>query len=267
MDDLAINRAMWDERVPVHLASEFYDVDGFRSGRVALEEFEIGEVGEVTGRRLCHLQCHFGMDTLAWARLGASVVGLDFSPAAVAAARDLAAETGLAGEATFVEGTVEEARQRIEGYFDVVYVTWGALIWLPDLERWAGAVASLLRPGGFLYLAEGHPYSRALQPDQDGGLRQVWPYGGGARLESDVQGTYADPDAVLSNTRQAEWCHGLGEIVSAVAGAGLRVDWLHERPELVWPQWPTMDQGEDGLWRQPRSGLPQSFSLRATRPG
>ena len=260
---------MWDERVAIHERSAFYDLDGFRAGRSNLQPFEIEEVGAVDGLRLAHLQCHFGMDTLAWARLGATVVGVDFSAEAVATAQRLADELGLAGQATFVESDVFDARAALDGEFDLVYVTWGALIWLPDIARWAAVVASLLRPGGFLYLAEAHPYAGALHPVEGcppSHLHQIEPYGGGAQTEWNEPGTYADPDAPTVNNQQYEWRHGLGEIISAVTQAGLRVDWVHERDVLVWPMWPTTEQGEDGLWRQPGSTLPLSFSLRATKP-
>lgn len=258
---------MWDERVPIHEPSDFYDLEGFRAGGTNLQPFEMEEVGPVDGLRLAHLQCHFGMDTLAWARLGAEVVGLDFSPEAVATGQRLASEIGVADRATFVEAEVYDARSVLDGHFHIVYVTWGALIWVPDIVRWAEVVASLLCPGGFLYLAEAHPYAGAFHPvdGAPGTLHQIEPYGGGAQTEWNEPGTYADPKAPTVHNQQYEWRHGLGEIVTAVAQAGLHIDWLHERDVLVWPMWPTMERGEHGLWRQPGSTLPLSFSLRATR--
>jgi SAM-dependent methyltransferase len=208
------------------------------------------------------------MDSITWARAGAEVVGLDFSPDAVATATRLARDVGVADRATFVEASVYDAREVLDGSFDIVYVTWGALIWLPDVERWAAVVASLLAPGGFLYLAEAHPFAGCLHPieGEPGRLHQLDPYGDSTQMEWDEPGTYADPDAPTENTRSFEWAHGLGQIVSAVASAGLRLDFLHERPELVWQMWPTMEQGDDGCWRQPGTTFPLSFSLKATQP-
>ncbi len=266
---MALNRAMWDEWVAIHEASDFYDVDGFRAGRGTLESFEVEELGPVEGKRVCHLQCHFGMDTLTLARMGAEVVGLDFSRPAIETARRLAAEVGLDDRSRFVLASVYDARTNLDGDFDLVYVSWGTLIWLPDIDAWAKTVASLLRPGGFLYLADSHPIAEALHPPEDRPdlLHQNEPYGGSAALEWDEPGTYAQPDAPTLNTRSVQWSHGLGQIVTALADAGLRLDWLHERPELVWAMWPTMERGDDGRWRQPGSTLPLSFSLKATLPG
>ncbi len=263
-----LNRALWDERVPIHVASAFYDVAGFKAGRSTLEAFEAAELGPLDGRRVCHLQCHFGMDSMSLVRLGADVVGVDFSRPAIETATALADELGLSDRARFVEASVYDARAVVEGDVDLVYVTWGALIWLPDIEAWARVVASLLKPGGFLYLAEAHPFAGALHPAEGapGLLVEQEPYGRSTQLDWDEPGTYAEPDAPTVNTRSVEFRHGLDQIVSALAAAGLHLDWLHERPELVWPMWPTMEQGDDGLWRQPGSNLPLSFSLKATRP-
>ncbi|HLK44205.1 MAG TPA: class I SAM-dependent methyltransferase, partial [Thermoleophilia bacterium] len=152
---LAVNRAMWDARVPVHVASDFYNVEGFRRGELSIAPFEPAELGDVAGRRLVHLQCHFGLDTLSLARLGADVTGVDFSPVALDEARRLADETGLL--ARFVEATVDRARDVLDGNFDIVYTSWGVLVWLPDLGGWARTIAGLLRPGGFVYLVDEHP--------------------------------------------------------------------------------------------------------------
>jgi 2-polyprenyl-3-methyl-5-hydroxy-6-metoxy-1,4-benzoquinol methylase len=262
MDErLEVNRAMWDARVPVHVASAFYNVEGFRSGHLSIAPFELSEVGDVTGRRLAHLQCHFGLDTLSWARLGADVTGLDFSPSALHEARRLAAETGTA--ARFVEASVDGARVALGGEFDIVYTSWGVLVWVPDLTAWADNVAGLLRPGGFVYLADEHPFAAALKAD-GGSFVEAWHYGGAAEVELVRHGTYADEEAPL-HTRQFEWSHGLGEIVTALADVGLRLDFLHERPVARWPMLSTLEKGDDGLWRLPGSTLPLSFSLRATR--
>ncbi len=264
MDErLAVNRAMWDARVPVHVASEFYNVEGFRQGQLSLAPFELEEVGSVAGRRLVHLQCHFGLDTLSWARLGADATGLDFSPAAVREARRLAGETGL--PAQFVEATVDGARAALAGDFDIVYTSWGVLVWLPDLASWASTVAGLLRAGGFVYLVDEHPFAAALKADGRSFV-EAWAYGGAAEVELVRDGTYADEGAPLHH-RQFEWSHGLGEVVSALAGSGLRIEFLRERNVARWPMLSTLEQGDDGLWRLPGSTLPLSFSLMASKPG
>ena len=146
------NRSNWDERVPIHVSGEFYAVAGFKAGEERLRPFELSEVGSVTGKDLVHLQCHFGIDTLSWARRGARVVGLDFSAPAIEEARRLADELGL--EADFVQSDVYGAVEALGGRdFDVVYTGLGALNWLPDIRGWAGVVASLVRRGGFRYVS------------------------------------------------------------------------------------------------------------------
>lgn len=153
-----VNRANWDERVPIHVEGEFYDVAGFLAGEERLRPFELAEMGDVGGKDLLHLQCHFGIDTLGWAGHGARVTGLDFSAPAVEAATKLASQLSL--DASFVRANVYDAAEALEGRTsDVVYTGLGALNWLPDIERWAGVAEALIRPGGFLYLAEFHPFT------------------------------------------------------------------------------------------------------------
>src|SRR5688500_10727107 len=158
------NRANWDERVPIHVSGEFYDVTSFKGGQERLQPFEIDEVGDVSGKELLHLQCHFGIDTLSWARRGARVTGLDFSGPAVEAARGLASDMGLT--ATFVHSDVYQAVDATGGRsFDIVYTGRGAIIWLPDIGRWAEVVADLLRPGGILYLTEFYAFTDFFSDD------------------------------------------------------------------------------------------------------
>lgn len=246
---------MWDERVDIHVGSRFYDVEGWKAGRPShlAGPFEVAEIGDVSGGRLCHLQCHFGMDTLSFARMGAQVVGVDFSGEAVRAARALATEVGL--DATFVQSAVDDARSYVDGEFDIVYTSWGALIWLPDLTPWARTIGMLLRPGGFVYVADQHPMTSTY----GGSYFRTEP------VPNDEPGTYADLEAVTVNNESYEWQHPLGEIVSELAGAGLRIDFLHEHPVLVWQNSAEMVQGDDFLWRLPGDPIPQSFSLKATK--
>lgn len=163
-DYVTVNKALWDERVPIHVASDFYDVTGFKGGGQTLRDFELAEVGDVTGLQLVHLQCHFGLDTLSWARRGAHVTGLDFSEKAIEAARTVADETEL--QARFVVADVYDAPAVLGETYDIVYTGLGALCWLPDINRWAETVTFLLRPGGFVYLAEFHPFADTLDDEK-----------------------------------------------------------------------------------------------------
>ncbi|MBW3615126.1 MAG: methyltransferase domain-containing protein [Actinobacteria bacterium] len=268
VDPVAANRCLWDARTPVHVRSTFYDVDGFRSGRSSLHDVEVDEVGEVAGRTLLHLQCHFGMDTLSWARRGARVTGVDFSSVAVTEARRLAAEVGI--EARFVESEISCLPQVLDETFDVVFTSYGALCWLPDIARWAEVAASFVRPGGFLYVVEMHPAAMTLSDEP--GIRELrigYPYWTGAEpLRFEEEGTYADYDAPIKLPEYV-WNHGLGDIVTALIDAGLVLEFLHEHDRTIYQQLPFMTRGPDGWWRLPPTmpALPLLFSLRARRGG
>jgi SAM-dependent methyltransferase len=264
------NRALWDEWTGVHLRSEFYDVERFKEGGIRLRPYELEEIGEVAGKDVLHLQCHFGLDTLSFARLGARVTGADFSAPAIAAAQALSGELGL--DARFVLCNVYDLPDELEGDFDVVYASRGVIGWLPDLDRWAEVTAHFVRPGGILYITEGHPVMWVFD-DGEGvsDLRLRYPYWSREEpLRFRVQGSYADPSAKVEHEYEYSWNHGLGEIVTAVARTGLRIEFLHEFPFVDWPV-PFLEPHDDGTWRLPagRYGegeLPLFFSLRATKP-
>ena len=263
-DYFETNRAMWDERVPIHVGGRFYDVDGFKAGGETLREFELAELGDVSGKDLLHLQCHFGKDTLSWARRGARVTGLDFSAPAIEAARRIAAEAGL--EADFVAANVYDAVEALGGRsFDVAYTGLGALNWLPDLARWAEVVAALVRPGGVLYLSEFHPLSDILADDE---LVVAYPYFHREPLSWDEPGTYADLEATTSHNRSFEWIHPLSEAVTVLLDAGFTLELLHEHDYTLFPRWPFLEQ-EGPIYRLPadRPALPLMYSLRARRAG
>ncbi len=260
------NRAWWDERVPIHLKSALYDLPGFISGKSSLAGYETQELGPVAGLELLHLQCHLGLDTLSWARLGARVTGYDFSRPALEAARELAQQLGV--DARFVEGEVKGATKVLGQQFDVVYTGKGALIWLADLAGWAEVVASLLRPGGRLYLVEFHPLTDAMPYDQprfDGDYLQR------AEMVYDETGDYAVPEAQTQHNRSHQWQHDLGEVITTVAASGLRVELLRERSETYFQRFPAphLVEVEPGLWEPPAGAprIPLVYSLLATKPG
>lgn len=263
------NRAMWDERVPIHYGSDFYDLDSFRAGKDALRAFELAEVGDVTGRSLLHLQCHIGLDTLSWARHGAAqVVGLDFSEPAVETARSLAQEIGLPPDrAAFVAADVYDAAEAVpDSSYDIVYTGIGALNWLPDIDRWAETATSLVAPGGFLYLAEFHPLTDCL--DDATGERIVHDYFSRDAWVDETPGTYADFDAPTVHNRSVEWQHPVGSVVSALAAAGLRIEFLHEHDTSLFARFPVLERHPDGGYRFPaeRPRIPLMYSIKATRP-
>ena len=272
IDWRTLNRANWDERVRVHLGPGGYDLTSLRAGRDRLHAIEEAELGSVDGLRILHLQCHFGRDTLILAQRGAEVVGLDFSAPAIDAARKLAAEFGLEGRARFVEADLYDAEAAIAEphAFDLVFVTWGAIYWLPDIRRWAGIVAHFLRPGGALYLADGHPAALVFDDERrqpDGNPGYFLPYFQREPLVYDNSVDYVDRAARLQNSRQVVWMHPLGDTMTALVDAGLRLEWLHEHDSITWRMFESLVEGADGLYRWPdKPWLPLSFSLRAMRP-
>ncbi|MEU8913831.1 class I SAM-dependent methyltransferase [Streptomyces nigrescens] len=265
------NQANWDARTPVHVASEFYGLDGSRTAEDWFAPFEWTDLGELAGRDVLHLQCHLGTETAAFAERGAAhTVGLDFSAAAVAEARRLAEEGGLTME--FVQADVHRAPEALGGRrFDVVYTGKGALCYLPDLTAWAGIVSSLLRPGGMFYLVEFHPLLDSLGPaggpDQQELLLRNDYLGGRGPLRSDMPCTYTDGPPVQGATTSYEWRHGLGEVISAVIGAGMTVELVRETELLPWKRFDAMVPGENGWWRLPPSEpiVPLLYALRAVK--
>ena len=268
------NRARWDESVAVHAASEFYGVGRFLSGESTLLPLDIEEVGNVAGSSLLHLQCHFGLDTLSWARLGAEVVGVDFAPAAVETAREIAQRAGL--NAAFVESELYASPDVLAGRlgsFDVVYVNLGALCWLPDVAGWAAVCAGFLNEGGRLYVRDVHPITFSLDDEaSEGELRLRYPYFETEEpLHWSGDGDYTDPSATFEHQESYEWNHGVGEIVTALIDAGLQIDFLHEQDWTVYPALPWLVETEPGVWRLPEIDgnpdrrLPLMFSLRATK--
>lgn len=266
---LRVNQQLWDEWTPIHETSTFYDLEGFRQGGIRLRPYEIEEVGEVAGQELLHLQCHFGIDTLSWARLGARVTGADFSPAAIDLATRLAGDLAL--DARFIRSDLYDLPEVLEGEFDIVYTSRGVLGWLPDISRWAQVVSHFLKPGGTFYITEIHPVAQAFENEgvAPGELRLQYPYWEHAEpLAFDVAGSYADRSAVVKARTEYGWDHGLGEIVTALIDAGLRIESLREFPWVDW-QLDFLVEGDDGKWRLPAgiSGeLPLSFSLLAMKP-
>ncbi|MFE4459255.1 class I SAM-dependent methyltransferase [Nocardia tengchongensis] len=261
------NRALWDEWARIHAAGDWYDLEAVRAGHDKLRAYEIAEVGDVAGLRLLHLQCQIGTDSIAWARRGAEVTGVDLSPAACEIATDLAAQTGV--DARFVCADVMALPEHLHGMWDIVYASRGVLGWLPDLYPWARIVAGFLASGGFFYLTDIHPIAKTLDPEATefrAGVRPYWPRP--APIHHTVHGTYADPDAATTATDKYLWSHSVGELLTAVAEAGLVLEFFHEQPWADRP-WPSLTAG-GGPEREyfPPEGLelPLNFSLRARKP-
>lgn len=269
MDDWTnLNRANWDERTLVHLRDTggVYDLDAIRRGADVLGPIEGAEIGDVAGKGLLHLQCHFGADTISLARRGAAVTGLDFSSTAIAAARDLAAASGI--DATFVEGNVYDAPALAGTGFDIVFTTWGTIGWLPDIRRWAAAVSGCLAPGGFLYFADGHP-TLHLMKEVDSALQVAWdwhtPPDDPIIEESDQ--SYAGDGTRIENARVCEWNHPLSAVLGALVDEGLSLVFLREHDAIPWRAFPSMVAAPGRMYRQAESQrkIPLAFSLKAVK--
>jgi SAM-dependent methyltransferase len=273
-----VNRANWDDRVPAHVASPDYGVQRFIADPGFLSEvvrFDLPRLGDLAGLRGVHLQCHIGTDTVSLARLGASMTGLDFSAPAVEAARALAEAAGA--DATFVQADVYEAADVLfshtaapRGGFDLVYTGIGALCWLPDARRWAEVVAALLRPGGRLFIREGHPMLWSLDDERADDLLVVrYPYFEHAEPNVfDVDGTYVATDMVFEHNVTHEWNHGIGEILTGLLDAGLAITAFTEHDSVPWEALPgKMEQADGGEWRLARdpSRIPCSYTLQAVK--
>jgi ubiquinone/menaquinone biosynthesis C-methylase UbiE len=272
MDDaLLANRDLWDAWTTINAASSMYDVDSFRNGQrpIRLADYERTEIGPVEGRTLLHLQCHFGLDSLSWARLGATVTGIDFSENGIAAARALSTELDI--PATFVVSNLYDLPGVLDGQFDIVYTSRGVLGWLPDIAGWARVAARFVKPGGFFYITEIHPVAQAFENEgvAVGELRLAYPYWSHAEpLTFEVHGSYADTSAPTDGLVEHGWDHSLGEIVSSLIQAGLHIDFLHEFDFVDWPI-DFLVEGVDGRWRLPPGTpgqLPLFFSLKASKP-
>jgi SAM-dependent methyltransferase len=271
-DYRALNRANWDDRAAAHAASPGYAVERLAADPEHLSEvvrFDRPLLGDISGLRGVHLQCHIGTDTVSLARLGATMTGLDFSAKSLDEARRLAERAGA--DVRFVQSDVYDAVAAVGDGYDLVYTGIGALCWLPDVRRWARTVADLLRPGGRLFIREGHPVLWALDYDRDDDLialehpyfeteePQIW----------DEGGTYVETEVEFAHNRTAEWNHGLGEIVTAVLEAGMTLTGLVEHTTVPWKalEGGQMRDTGDGEWQladRPER-LPHSYTLQAVK--
>ena len=279
---LDANRAHWDERVPIHVASAFYDQAPLRAGVGRLTRVDEAELArlfpaadgrfDLSGKRVLHLQCHFGADTLTLAQRGASVVGLDFSMAAIRQARQLAGELQLSGQARFIASNLYDARHTLPEpeSFDVIFTTWGTICWLPDIAEWARIAEWFLKPGGILYFADSHPAAQVFEadPEHPDALPVFrYPHGDDTPDVYDEDSDYADENAVLQNTRGWEWAHPLSHTIGALLAAGLSLDRLVEHDEVPWRMYPHLVPTGDGMYGWPaEKWLPLAVSLVASKP-
>jgi SAM-dependent methyltransferase len=260
------NQKLWNEWTAEHESSPFYDVEGFKAGKERLKSIELAEVGNVQGKTMLHLQCHFGLDTLAWARHGATVTGADFSNESIALARSLSKELKI--PATFVCSDILALPNNLQEQFSIVFTSYGILHWLHDLKRWAEMIDHFLKPGGFFYIVEDHPFMRVFSSDRELGIKVDNPYFfSGEPYKAEITGSYAT-NFEGEKRSYYMWDHSLGEVINSIIGAGLQIEFLHEFPFSLRAKFPTMMKGEDGYWRFTREHnmIPLLFSLKAQKP-
>lgn len=261
--DLETNRRAWDQRARLHRHSAFYDAESVLAGQCTLHAPELALLPELQGLRVAHLQCHFGLDSLSLARRGAEVVGLDFSPVAVELAQELAAEAaGLAVAPRFVCADVYAASQAIVGPCDLVFTSYGVLGWLDDLDRWAGQVSALLKPGGALVMAEFHPVVW-LFDDDFGGIVHPW---SGGPIREEESGSYGAPDADQT-LASVGWNHGTADVLGALLRAGLSLEAYTEHRWSPFPCFRGTEELAPGRHRIARLGdtIPMVYALRARK--
>jgi len=257
------NRQAWNLRTGIHLHSDFYNVVAWKSGQTSLTPIELAEMGDVSGKSLLHLQCHFGQDTLSWARLGAKVTGVDLSDAAIAEAQKLALEMHL--PARFMCCNVYDLPDHLDETFDIVFTSYGVVGWLPDLVPWARLIARYLKPGGVFYLAEFHPIVWMFDDQFE---KFAYPYHNSGVIETENKGTYTDKSGQGPVFKDYGWNHGLSEVISSLTAAGLVLEFLHEFPYSPYNCFAKTVKDEAGNYRIQglENIIPMVYSIRAHKP-
>ncbi|MBV6478737.1 MAG: hypothetical protein HGGPFJEG_01494 [Ignavibacteria bacterium] len=259
-----INKDYWNERVSIHKKSELYDLNNFKKGVNILHSLEKNELGDINGKSVLHLQCHFGMDSLSLEMLGADVTAVDFSEEAIKAATELRDELGMKTE--FILSDIYNLPAKLDKNFDIVYTSYGVLSWLQDLNKWGQMISGFLKQGGFFYIVEVHPVSSIFENNHEKKSLSVrYPYFKKPEpLKFTESGTYADRNAHTVNNISYEWSHSLSDIFTSVLNSGLKIEFFHEFGFTVWEQFSGMKKSEDGYYRIDED-IPLLFSLKAVK--
>ena len=257
------NLKRWNDLVEINAKSRWYDLEGFKSGKTSLFPIETEELGDVNGKSLLHLQCHFGMDTLSWARLGANVTGVDFSDKAIALARELSKELNI--PARFISANIYNIPDLLNEKFDIVFTSYGTITWLPDIVKWAQIISDRLKPGGKFYIIDGHPFGFIIDENQEPFKVGFNYFSEGEPLFFEEGSAYATPTADLKNQACYEWDHPMSEIINALINANLELEFVHEFPFTYHNIHPDMKIREDGYWEfiNLEFTVPMMFSIKA----
>jgi len=262
MNSFEHNRESWNELTALHTESSFYDLEGFKKGKSSLNHIEVEELGDIKGKKLLHLQCHFGMDTLSLAREGAEVVGVDISDTSIQKARELAHDLKI--PARFFRSNVYDIENVLNETFDIVYLSYGAINWLDDLDKWARLISSYLKPNGIFYMVEFHPFRYTLNDKSE----IANSYFKSSALETLVEKSYTDKSDISNqNLKHIEWHHSLSEIINSLISNGLKIEFLNEFPYQVYNCFPNLIEKEKGKWVSDKYGdkIPHMYSVKATK--
>ena len=262
MDNFEHNRESWNELTSLHVNSDFYKLDKFKKGKTSLNHIELEEIGDVKGKKLLHLQCHFGMDTLSFARMGADVTGIDISDASIKVATELSKELSL--PARFLRSNVYEINKILDDKFDVIYTSYGAINWLDNLDKWAQIISFYLKPEGKFYMVEFHPFIYTLNKE----LQIKEYYFKTKQIESIVIESYTDNSAVLEKKlKHVEWHHSLSEVINSLIKNGLQIEFFNEFPYQVYNCFKNMIEIKKGKWvfEKYRDKIPYMYSIKAIK--
>jgi SAM-dependent methyltransferase len=256
-----VNKATWNKKVAIHAKSDMYAMEAFKSGKSSLMSYELKALSNVDKKSLLHLQCHFGQDTLSWARLGAKCVGVDLSDEAVKLAKQLNEELGL--DAKFVCCNVLDASKHISETFDIVYTSYGVMGWLPDLKPWAKMIADRLKVGGVFYMVEFHPILWMFDYVEGKSVMR-YHYNQDDVIYEEYEGTYADQSSEMIS-KEYGWNHGLSSVVNALIEAGLQIEYLNEHDESPYDVFPDLIKTDNGMFKMDNQLFPMLFELKATK--
>lgn len=258
---VAANKKWWNEVTPIHSSSQLYNLKNFKKGQSSLQSIEKEELGNVKGKSLLHLMCHFGMDTLSWAREGAEVTGVDLSDESITLAQQLSTDLKIPG--TFIASDIFALPKRLDKKFDIVFTSYGVLCWVSDIKKWAHLISSYLKKGGTFYIVELHPFTNMISHD----FKVYFKYFDKGPYVDDSPGTYTDWNAKIKGNTYV-WMHTLGEVVNALIEEGLTIEYIHEFPFTVYDQFPGhMKKDKNGhyILKNKDIQIPLLFSLKATK--
>ena len=255
------NKKAWNSKTPVHIGSEFYDVENFKKGKTSLKFIELNELGDIKGKSILHLQCHFGMDTLSLARMGAKVTGIDLADKAIEEAKKLNDELKL--DAEFICCNIYDLPENLDKKFDIVFTSYGVIGWLPDLKEWGKIISRFLKPGAMFYMIEFHPY---LWMFDDEFKYFQYSYFLKEPIEETYSGTYADRNAEITNTTYG-WNHSISEVIASLINNGLEINAMHEFPFSTYDCFPNMiTTGEDKyVFKDHKDLIPYLYSIKAAK--